>query len=76
MPNMTPFPEDAPAYILFEARTGSNVGSAASRPELRELLDEILDMSKEDFAYVSVVALDAKGQRMGAWSALEVLADA
>lgn len=70
------FPYDAAAYVMYEAQTGSNVGSAQSWPELRDLLNEIVHDSREQLPFVAVVALDDKGQRIGSWPAVSVLEDA
>lgn len=70
------FPHNAAAYVMYEARTGSSVGSAQNWPELRDLLNEILEDSRDHLTFVAVAALDDKGQRIGSWPAVSVLEEA
>lgn len=71
------FPHDAAFYVMYEAKTGSTVGSAPSWAELRVLLDEIVEEEgTARLPLVAAVALDDKGQRIGSWPAVSVLEDA
>ena len=67
---------DAASFALFEIETGSNIGSAADRRGLFDLLDEIDETDRDRLELVVVVALDEKGQRIDSWPALAILADA
>jgi hypothetical protein len=67
------FPRDAASYVLYEAERGSNIGSAQDWPELRALLDELLEGDRERLPLVAVVAYDKAGERIGNWSAASVL---
>ena len=64
------FPEvEAAGFALLDSQTGSNVGSARTRSEVRGLIEEIQEESPGLVAKVLVVAVDDKGQTIQSWPA-------
>jgi hypothetical protein len=73
---MKTFPEvHASSYVLLEALTGSNIGTAADQEGVSQLLGELDEEDHQRDEYVAVVALDEKGQKIDAWPAASLLAD-
>jgi hypothetical protein len=71
------FPDvDAAGFALLDSQTGSNVGSARTRSEVKGLIAEIQEESPDLVSMVLVVAVDEKGQRIDSWPASAILATA
>jgi hypothetical protein len=61
------FPDvPASAYSLVDLETGSTVGAAASRDELKEIL---LEEDRDALRRLLVIGLDAQGRPIGDWHA-------
>jgi hypothetical protein len=76
LPQVAPvtFPDvDAAGFALLDAQTGSNVGSARTRSEVRDLISEIQEETPDLVGLVLVVAVDEKGQRIDSWPASSIV---
>ena len=64
---------DAAAFALVDLESGSRVGAAHLRSQVRALLRQSREEEPDRLAFLVVVAVDDMGQEIESWSAPEIL---